>query len=164
MEPLSQLYRDIQPRLFMFFYVKTGHFATAEDLTQDVFYEAYKNIAQFQGNASLKTWVFAIAQNRLKKFYRSKAYSQQLQQWLEDGYQPTVLSTERQVELKDETRALWQALASLDETTREIALLRLYGELSFKEISVLVVHSENYCRVTFHRTKIKLQKQLGGSL
>jgi DNA-directed RNA polymerase specialized sigma24 family protein len=54
-------------------------------------------------------------------------------------------------------------ISKLDENARELVLLRLYGELSFMEIVELIGKSENYTRVTFHRLKLKIQKEMEDS-
>ena len=56
------------------------------------------------------------------------------------------------------TLAHW--ISQLDDLSKEIMTLRIYGELSFKDIGELVQKSENYIRVTFHRTKLRLQKEM----
>lgn len=48
----------------------------------------------------------------------------------------------------------------LEDLPKEIVTLRIYGELSFKEIATLVNKSENYTRIIFHRAKLKIQKEL----
>lgn len=52
MKDLEMIYREIQPKIYAFFYVKTSNLAVAEDLTHDVFYEAYKGIHSFSGYSS----------------------------------------------------------------------------------------------------------------
>lgn len=66
MDALAQIYRELQPKLYAFFYIKTSNSAIAEDLTQDVFYEATKSIHTYRGEAALSTWLFKIANNLLK--------------------------------------------------------------------------------------------------
>lgn len=44
-----------------------------EDLAQETYIKAFKNLDTFKGNASFKTWVFAIANNLAKDFLKSKA-------------------------------------------------------------------------------------------
>lgn len=51
-------------------------------------------------------------------------------------------------------------IGKLDPHLSEIILLRIYGDLSFKEIGELTGKSENYTRVAFHRLKNKLQKEM----
>ena len=43
---------------------------------------------------------------------------------------------------------------------RDVVMLRLMGELSFKEIGDIMAQSENWARVTFYRAKLILGKEL----
>ena len=52
----------------------------------------------------------------------------------------------------------------MEDTEREIVLLRIYGELSFADIGTLIGKSENYARVTFHRLKLRIQKSMEETL
>ena len=63
--------------------------------------------------------------------------------------------------LNEETRNLIELIQALDDLPKEIITLRIYGDLSFKEIGQLVEKSENYVRVTFHRTKLNFKKKRG---
>ena len=67
MDALAQVYRELQPKIYAYFFIKTSNSAIAEDLTQDVFYEATKSIHTYRGEAALSTWLFKIANNLLKK-------------------------------------------------------------------------------------------------
>lgn len=69
-------------------------------------------------------------------------------------------SLEELVEINEDTKLLLHHISKLDDASREIVLLRIYGELSFADIGVLIGKSENYARVTFHRLKLKIQKLL----
>ena len=157
MDTLAQIYREVQPKLYTFFYIKTSNFAIAEDLTQDVFYQATISIHTYRGEASLSTWLFQIANNLLKKYYRSRKYEKSLLMRLENMPHPTPFTTEQFVELKEEAKLLLQKIEMLDPPIKDIMLLRIVGELNFKEIGELLGQSENYVRVNFHRQKIKLQ-------
>ena len=46
----------------------------------------------------------------------------------------------------------------LDEKTREVIYLRITGELSFKEIGIILNKTENWARVTFYRGKNQLKE------
>lgn len=161
MNDLEGLYRNIQPKIFAFFYVKTGNKSIAEDLTQDVFYEALKGFHRYAGKSSINTWVFSIAKNRLKKFFRSKKYSKLLQERLAGEAESTPLPLEDLFILREDSRDLIKCISKLDEKARDIVTFRIYGELSFKDIGELTGESELYARVTFHRAKMKLKKEMG---
>ncbi|WP_040193282.1 RNA polymerase sigma factor [Clostridium culturomicium] len=156
---LTSLYGEIQPKLYSFFYMKTGSKELAEDLTQEVFYQALKTYGSFKNNCSLKTWIFSIANNLLKKHYRNKKYFKALENKLIIE-SPIAESLEDAIIEKNNRFQLMAAINKLDELTREIVLLRIYGELSFKEIGDTLSKTENYARVTFHRGKLKIQKEM----
>ena len=160
MDEIEKLYAEIQPKIYAFFYIKTSDRAAAEDLTHDVFYEAIKSVHSFSGESTIQTWLFSIAKNLLKKHYRSNKYKRNLEEHLikANGHQP--ISPEEIFISKEENLTLAKRISQLDALPKEIVTLRIYGELSFKEIGELLEKSENYVRVTFHRTKLRLQKEM----
>lgn len=160
MNKLEEEYEEIQPKIYAFFYAKTGNQATAQDLCHDTFYEACKNITSFNGVSTLSTWMFSIAANLLKKHYRKNKYQLNLMQKLSLVPETEIQTLEELAEIKEDTKKLLYHISKLEESAREIVLLRIYGELSFAEIGVLIGKSENYARVTFHRLKLKIQKSM----
>ena len=46
----------------------------------------------------------------------------------------------------------------MDETAKEVVLLRITGAFSFKEIGEIFGKNENWARVTFYRAKQKIVK------
>ena len=161
MNSLEQAYIELQPKLYTFFIMKTSNITVAEDLTQDVFYEASKTIHQFKGNSTISTWLFSIARHLLAKYYRSKKYERALNEQLGNSTEQ-VISTETAYEIKEDLLFLQQYIAKLDEIAKEIVLLRLYGELSFADIGELIGKSDNYARVTYFRAKQKIMKEMEG--
>lgn len=159
---LEEIYEQIQPRIYAFFYVKTNSKEAAEDLTQEVFYQALKSSSSFSGQSSLQTWMFAIAKNLLSKFYRTKKYREGLTHQLSQEERQRESSPEHMLIKKEEQVQLLQLIQGLDELSKEVVTLRMYAELSFKEIGEVMGKSENYVRVTFHRAKLKLHKELEG--
>ncbi|MBW8348579.1 RNA polymerase sigma factor [Bacillus sp. IITD106] len=161
MNELERLYTEIQPKIYAFFYIKTSDKSAAEDLTHDVFYEAIKGIHSFSGKSTLQTWIFSIAKNVLRKHYRSKKYVSSLHEKLTLDVPEHPSSPEDVYMTKEGHVNLLQRISNLDEAQQEIVTLRLYGDLSFKEIGEFINKSENYVRVTFHRAKLRLQKEMG---
>lgn len=161
MKDIDRLYREIQPNIYAFIYAKTLNRHTAEDLTQEVFYEAIKGFNSFQGKCSIQTWLFSIAKNLLRKHYRSSKYSENLTKKIiaEDVKS---MSPEEQAIVNEKKDKLLNLINELDSISKEIVILRVYGELSFNEIGALTDKTENYARVTFFRAKLKLQKELEG--
>ena len=158
MNRLQQLYSEHQQRLYKYFYARTTNEQSAEDLTHDVFYEASKTIHLYRGDASLTSWLYAIANNLLRKYYRSKKYEQSLHKKLEEPTFSQAVALEELVEQRLHVQAIHERIMKLEETAQQIVLLRLYSELSFKEIGEIVGCSENYARVQFHRLKQQLKR------
>lgn len=67
-------------------------------------------------------------------------------------------NTEEQIIFNDEKMSLYKAMQKLDEKTREVIYLRITGELSFKEIGIILNQTENWARVTFYRGKNQLKE------
>lgn len=79
---------------------------------------------------------------------------------LSNDIQEKTVSSEELYLSKEMNWAFIEQVSKLDALPAEIVTLRVYGELSFKEIGDLIRKSENYVRVNFHRTKLKLQKEM----
>lgn len=62
-----------QSDLKSFLYRLVTNQQDTEDLAQETYIKAFRNIGSFKGNSSFKTWVFAIANNLAKDFLKSKA-------------------------------------------------------------------------------------------
>ncbi len=138
-----------------------GNRDLAEDLTQETFLRAIKNINTFKGESKVTTWLCQIAKytfwQHLDK--NNKFRNIPLDEVVEGA------SIELVDELyirKEENEALYKSIDSLDKTTKEVVLYRIKGELSFREIGELFGKTENWARVTFYRGKVKIGKEMNG--
>lgn len=156
---IDKVYKEAYPRIFAYFFAKTGNRQQAEDLTQEVFYQAIKNFHTFSGHSSVETWLFAIARNCLRNFYRRKKYRELLLKKI-SPHEVHHGTPEEEVIKKEKKKTLMDAVSQLEDLPKEIVALRVYGELSFKEIAALVNKSESHTRIIFHRAKLKILKEL----
>lgn len=128
----------------------------AEELTQETFYKAVKNINSFKGECKISSWLCQIAKNlwynELKKNKKKVEYNRQL-------YSEITANDEIEniVILNDETQILLDKIKKLDNNSRNIIILRIMGDMTFKEIANVLGISENCARVTFYRGKEKLK-------
>lgn len=129
----------------------------SEELTQETFYKAVKKIDTYKGECKMSVWLCQIAKNlwydqcrKNKKFVDTKEV---------DLLNVQALNTlEEQVISNDEKISLYKKMQYLDEKTREVMYLRITGELSFKEIGIILNKTENWARVTFYRGKNQLKE------
>ena len=65
---------------------------------------------------------------------------------------------EEKIISNEEKISIYKKMQNLDDKTREVMYLRITGELSFKEIGVILNKTENWARVTFYRGKNQLKE------
>ena len=132
----------------------------AEEITQETFFKALKGIDKFKGNCKLNVWLCQIAKNTYFTYLdKQKRFD------IDDiSEQASGTSIEEMLLVKEENLRLHKVLHRLDEPYKEVFTLRVFGELSFKEISELFEKTESWARVTFHRAKGKIQDLLKGGI
>lgn len=147
-DPLYQLHVDA---VYRYLYRRTLHRETAEDLTSTVFLKALESIRSFNpAKGELRTWLYRIARNTLVDHYRSSGYRKTVDienVWDLASDDVTSLLAERSIDAK----ALHEALKALNPAQREIVLLRVWEDLSYKEIASLTGKTEGNAKVIFSR-------------
>lgn len=131
----------------------------AEDITQEAFLRAIKGYNSFTRGSSLYTWLCTIARNVWLN--KCKAKGREAASDLPDeSIQRSEIPLEELVAERDTAFYIHKALHSLDEPYKEVFSLRIFGELSFKEISGLFEKTESWARVTFYRAKKMITEKL----
>ena len=127
----------------------------SEELTQETFYQAIKSAERFDGSCKVSTWLCSIAKNVLLSYRRKHTPTQSIEETfvMVDSPEEETLSSVGRV-------ALIKKLQTLDGEMREVMYLRLFGDLSFREIGDILSRTENWARVTYYRGKEKLKKEL----
>lgn len=127
----------------------------AEEVAQDTFVKAYKNLASFEGKSKFSTWLYKIAYRNcldvLKK--RENKYKFSV---LEDVTITQIKATEDtfiSIERKERSEILASCLEKLPDDERIILTLFYYQELSLKEIIEVTGFSEANVKVKLHRAR-----------
>ena len=124
----------------------------AEEITQEAFFKALKSLDSFQGQCKLYVWLCQIAKN---------TYLSYLKKHKEPEKEETLTSSLEEMMLDKESAFLiHQALHNLPEPYKEVFSLRVLGELSFQQIGLLFGKTENWARVTYHRARLTIKKEL----
>ena len=153
MQPMEEIYQEYARTVYKYLLSKTHDEDLAEELTQETFYQAIKSIDRFDGSCKISTWLCAIAKNQLLSYRRKHP----VQENLEDT--EIAIDSAEQAVMEDLSRVeLMRQLHNCPEPFREVMYLRIFGNLSFKEIGDIVGKTENWARVTFYRGKEKLKK------
>lgn len=159
---MNEIYEKYSKLVYNYLYSLTKNIEISQELMQETFYSAVKNINKFNGSCSIKTWLLKIAQNKWKD-YLKHLKNKQLISFDENIEKMEGILTEPSFEgdvLKKESIIfLYKLIHKLDENTREVIYLRLKSDLSFKDIGKIMGKTEEWARVTFYRGKQKLKEE-----
>ncbi len=147
MEDINELYDMYAKDIYKFIMSITLNHEIAEDIMQSTFVSAIKSIGTFKGHSSVKTWLFGIAKNEYYTYLRKNPKNLKLEDINEIYYIQ---------ENKELYMSIMKKIQELKEPQKQIVILRIINDMSFKEIGEVVGKSENYCRVNFFREKQKL--------
>jgi RNA polymerase sigma-70 factor (ECF subfamily) len=113
----------------------------AEDVAQQVFTEAHRDIDRFRRESSLRTWLVGIAHHRcgdaIKARTRRSSRIDLDQQAVTDHVDPASAPTE-QLELARQVAALEVCLQELSRDIRETVLLRFLSDMTYEEMAVML--------------------------
>ena len=155
-EQCARLYETCYMRVFSYVMTLSGDRSLAEELTHETFYRAFTRQREFRGESDEVTWLCAIAKNLFADEKRRANRRGEIPEDLPDQAK----SVAKTVEDQDSSFRIHMALHQLEEPHREVFELRVFGELSFREIGVIFGKTENWARVTYHRARIRLQERM----
>ena len=153
---MEQIYKQYFETVNKYLFCLTHNNDISEELTQETFYKAVKKIDTYKGECKISVWLCQIAKHIWYDYCKkNKKVIQVEEELLKTREEDT---TEQKVISNDEKMLLYKKMQALDEKTREVIYLRITGELSFKEIGIILNKTENWARVTFYRGKNQLKE------
>jgi RNA polymerase sigma-70 factor, ECF subfamily len=135
--------------------------ADAADVTQQVFVRAFKGLAAFRGAATVRSWLYRIAINSALSWIRD--HRRETPSEISDDALTEQPSAPGRIASDQESVALRAAIALLPPKQKLVLELRVFDDLSFKEVAELADCSENTAKVSFHYAVKRLRDILGGS-
>ena len=156
-EQAEKLYETYYMRVFSYVMTLTGNRSEAEEITQETFFRAISKSSEFRGESSEVTWLCAVAKNF---FLDQKRRENRTEAMSEEDRPDTGKSVEQTAVDRDSSFRIHMALHDREEPYREVFELRIFGELSFREIGLIFSKTENWARVTYHRARLKLQERM----
>jgi len=146
----EDLYRDFLGRIYAFVRAQVGSSSDAEDITAQVFMNAYQAYPRFEPRHSTPAaWLFRIARNATLDHFRAQGRRERLRRTIE--HQPVAEADPAgQAEERIQYRALLARVAELPERQREAISLRHSG-LTFDEVGRLLGCSEDAAKMLYHR-------------
>jgi len=162
----GEIMERYQGKLFAYLYRLIGSKEEAEDLLQDVFIKAYRNLMSFDAERKFSSWIYRIAHNEavnrikrksLKRFISWESITSTKDKintaTTEEGPDKDWLRKEMKQEVAD-------AIEKLPGKYKQVLLLRYYDDKSYEEISEILGRPVNTVGTLIKRAKEKLSEEI----
>jgi RNA polymerase sigma factor (sigma-70 family) len=146
--------------IYAYTYSKIRSLQDAEDVTQEVFLQAYRNLRSLRHWESFAFWLHRIARNLCNKWIRARSRRPD-DAFIEDQ-DPQILEKRSLNAYRDDRtdESLHEALDSLSETYREVLMLHYFGGMTIKDISKAVGASPDAIGKRLSRARSQLREEM----
>ena len=155
MQNIEEIYKEHSNTVYKYLFCLTGNEDLSEELTQETFAIAVKEIKKFKGNCKVSVWLCQIAKHLWYKELKKKKRNISIEE-ISDIQDSENL--ENLIINKEEKLKLFKDIQKLDEKSKELIYLRMVGNLDFTEIGEILGKTANWARVNFYRAKQKIRE------
>lgn len=149
--------------IISFIYDMVGRRDLAEELTQETFVRAYKNLKALRDDAKLSTWLFGIAKNVARESLRYRhreadkvGIDDDRVIELSDGKLPP----DRELLDKELNGVIRDALGALDDDKRLVFTLKVFQQRSYEEIAEITGSSIPKLKTDLHRARAEMRRRI----
>lgn len=162
MKGFENLYREYYGQIYGFLYRMCADSSLAEDLAQETFLQAYTSFHRFRGDCEVFTWLAAIAKHTYFKFLKKNKLHLDAAnlELVVDSYCGNTEGPEEFVDKQFVEKAVRSVVEGIPKKYRDVVLLRIYAELPFSQIALILKISENSAKVIYFRAKKLLTEVL----
>jgi RNA polymerase sigma factor (sigma-70 family) len=152
-----EIYTLYSKAMFNICFRITGNQEVAEDVLQEAFVNAFKNIQSYQGKATFGAWLKKIVVNKAISYLRK----QQLKLVeLEDNLEPVLEDDTEDIGLAMKVETIREAIQKLPNGFRVVFSLYLLEGYDHREISEILGITESTSKSQYNRAKKKLREIL----
>ncbi len=156
-DQMEKLYIKYHGELYLYAFSLCRNHHLAQDLTSDTFFKAYLSLDDV---SYIKYWLFRVCKNLyLDYLKRNREYSN------ESILERTLTNNETPLDKiidSEEKKRLYNLVANLNESYKEILILYYFCSFSIKEISRSRNITEGAAKITLFRARRKLKKEMEG--
>ena len=160
MQDMDTIYKKYGEIVYKYVFCLTGNEDITEEIVQETFLVAVKDINKFRGECKISTWLCQISKyiwyKKLKKEKLKKELPLDMLQdtlFIEDAIEENFWNKEKKIEL-------FKKLQNFDEDTKNVMYLRIFGNFEYNEIAEIMNKTSNWARVVFFRGKQRLKEEL----
>ncbi len=137
----------------------------ADDVLQDALFAASRDLAKFRGESSFSSWLFALARSACARRYRRALDKAGVAVPLDDdahgrSFSSQARGPDEELASHETATMLDEALAQLEESAREVLLLRDVEGLTAPEVSVVLGITVDAVKSRLHRARAALRERL----
>lgn len=156
----NELIKHYYKEIYAFAYRQTSSMETAMDITQEIFISVLNTLHTFDSKkASFRTWLYAVASNKIYDYYRSKKII--FEPFDVSEFEITDESDFTQVvETQEIAKEAMQILMGQDKELELIVCLKIFSSLTFREIGQAMLMNENTVKTKYYSALSFLRKEL----
>jgi RNA polymerase sigma-70 factor (ECF subfamily) len=157
-EAFTRLYEESFDSVYRYAFVLTGDATQAEDLTADVYLQAWRSRDAYRGDGSPLSWLLAMTHNSAMSAHRRQARREAVHRRLD--WQRAAPSPELGAVAADDAERLYAALRQLSWDHQIVILLRFFEGRSHGEVGELLDRAPQAVRALQYRALKKLRELL----
>lgn len=161
-QKFEKAYQDYSPGILKHVYFRVNNWNIAQDLTQEVFFKAWRSIAEGKTGEikNFKAFLYKVVNNIIIDYYRRKKEIS-LEEMEEEVEAIAVIEAkqEDEADLEIEKKILERHLSEIKDEYRQILIMRYIDDMSIKEISQITEKTKGNVRVLIHRALQILKKK-----
>ena len=162
MTEFEQIYKTYFNDVYFYLMKLSGNESVAEEITSETFFKAMRSIEKFRGDCNIRVWLCQIAKNSYYTFLQKHKRLANAEKIEDIDITNQSENIEDNFIVKDQSMRIHTYLHELAEPYKEVFMLRVFGELSFKQIGTIFKKTENWACVTYHRARCKIKERMEG--
>jgi len=153
------IYDKYVRKIYDFIYYRTLDKEISEDLVGDIFLKIIKNFDSFSWNTEkdLSNWMYRIAHNTLIDYYRTNKAELQLDEIWDIPYEKNLTGY---IDNNSKLDEVLNYLERIDKSHKDILIMRIWDDLSYKEISEITWKSVDNCKKIVSRVISQLESNI----
>ena len=159
MQDIEEIYQEYAKTVYKYIFCLTGNKDLSEEIVQETFEVAIKNIDKFKGDCKISTWLCQIAKYIWYKILKKEKKKENIPFESIENIVFSDMFLEEKVLERQEKIEIFKKIQSLDEQTRTVMYLRILGNLEYNEIAEIMNKTPSWARVVFFRGKQKLKEE-----
>ena len=148
-----QLYDRWVTPVYQYLFFQTGSRADAEDITSQVFLSAYQALPRYRHKGRFAGWLFTIARNNLRDFFRKRSREVPLDA---AGSLASQADPAAEVAALDDLQRLRRLIAGLADEEQELIRLRYVADLSFADMAAVLGRREDAVKKSLYRLQARM--------